>query len=158
MSAATLRIVSGGQAGVDRGALDAALACGRPCGGWCPEGRLAEDGPIPSRYPLTELPGGGYRARTRRNVVDSDATLIVTFGTPSGGTAATLDDCRTESRPVLVIDAMTVDHETALVQLRAFLAAHAVGVLNVAGPRASGHADGYAYTRALLVRLFGDAA
>src|SRR5210317_1948565 len=87
VSDARLRIVSGGQTGVDRGALDAALTLGRVCGGWCPEGRLADDGPIPARYPLQELPGGGYRARTRRNVRDSDATLIVTFGAPTGGTA-----------------------------------------------------------------------
>lgn len=156
MSSEPIRIVSGGQTGVDRAALDAALAHGFACGGWCPEGRLAEDGAIPARYPLRELPGGGYRARTRHNVRDSDATLIVTFGAPTGGTAATLDDCRALGRPVLVIDAQTLDPDTAVMRLRAFLARHAVAVLNVAGPRASGHPDAYTYARALLERLLGN--
>jgi len=84
-----LRVVSGGQTGVDRGALDAALERGVPCGGWCPAGRLAEDGVIPARYPVTELRGAGYDERTRKNVEDSDGTLIVTFGRATGGTART---------------------------------------------------------------------
>jgi hypothetical protein len=158
VSTGNLRIVSGGQSGVDRGALDAALALGCPCGGWCPEGRLAEDGPIPARYPLRELPGGGYRARTRCNVRDSDATLIVTFGTPTGGTAATLDDCRALGRPVLVIDGDAADIATAAEHLGAFLAQQHVAVLNVAGPRASGHSRAYAYARALLERHLSGAA
>jgi hypothetical protein len=101
---------AGGQTGVDRGALDAALYFGMPCGGWCPEGRQAEDGQISGRYPLTELPGAGYLARTRKNVEDSDATLIVTFGPPIGGTARVLEHCLRVGKPHLVIDAT---HTTA---------------------------------------------
>lgn len=71
------KIVSGGQTGVDRGALDASLKSNFPCGGWCPGDRSAEDGTIPERYPLTPLPGGGFRQRTRQNVADSDGTLIL---------------------------------------------------------------------------------
>jgi hypothetical protein len=74
---ALIKIISGGQTGVDRGALDAALAVKFPCGGWCPADRRAEDGSIPGRYPLTPLPGGGYRERTRQNVIDSDGTATV---------------------------------------------------------------------------------
>jgi hypothetical protein len=69
---ALIKIVSGGQTGVDRGTLDAALAADFPCGGWCPGDRAAEDGTIPERYPLVPLPNGDYRQRTRINVVDSD--------------------------------------------------------------------------------------
>ncbi|MDX1594069.1 MAG: putative molybdenum carrier protein [Gammaproteobacteria bacterium] len=148
-----IRIVSGGQTGVDRAALDAALAAGVPCGGWCPEGRLAEDGAIPEGYPVRELPGGGYHARTRRNVLDSDATLVVTVGPPSGGTAATLEACRQLGRPVLVVDAAQEPTGTAVARLEAFVEAHRVGVLNVAGPRASGAPGAYALARAVLDRF-----
>ena len=102
---AGLRIVSGGQTGADRAALDAALAAGVPCGGWCPAGRRAEDGVIPARYPLVELAGGGYPARTRRNVVDSDGTVVMAYGPPTGGTRLTVDLCRQVGRPYLVVDA-----------------------------------------------------
>src|SRR5215472_17958492 len=132
----SLTIVSGGQTGVDRAALDAALSLGYPCGGWCPAGRLAEDGPIPARYPVTELAGADYPARTRQNVIDSDGTLVVTYGPPSGGTARTIQFCQQHHRPLLVIDAARTDPERAAQDARRFLAEQKVQRLNVAGPRA----------------------
>jgi hypothetical protein len=84
-----LKIISGGQTGVDRGALEAALSASFPCGGWCPAGRKAEDGVIPEKYPVTPLPGGGYRARTRKNVQESDGTVILAPGELTGETALT---------------------------------------------------------------------
>src|SRR5450631_3978490 len=101
---ALTKIVSGGQTGVDRGALDAALAAGFPCGGWCPADRRAEDGPIPQRYPLTPLPGAGYRQRTQQNLIDSDGTAILFYGTLSGGTKLTRDSCVREKKPFVVLD------------------------------------------------------
>ncbi|HKI87146.1 MAG TPA: putative molybdenum carrier protein, partial [Thermoanaerobaculia bacterium] len=129
------RIVSGGQTGVDRGALDAALARGFPCGGWCPEGRLVEDGAIPERYPVTELSGAGYPERTLRNVLDSDATAILAFGTLEGGSALTRELCVEHGKPHLVIDAESTSPKRAAALLRRFLDEHAIRVLNVAGPR-----------------------
>jgi len=132
-----LEIFSGGQTGVDRGALDAALELGNPCGGWCPDGREAEDGPIPDRYPLTELKGAGYPERTRRNVEDSDATLIIHSGRLSGGTQLTLDACRQFGRPACLIDAAEVSAAEGARIVRAFIDGHDIQRLNVAGPRAS---------------------
>src|SRR3954447_23558628 len=98
------KLISGGQTGVDRAALDVALALGIPCGGWCPKGRKAEDGPIPERYPLTETPSGSYSQRTRWNVRDADATLILTWGQPTSGTLLTVNACRGTDKPHLVLD------------------------------------------------------
>jgi putative molybdenum carrier protein len=129
------RIVSGGQTGVDRAALDVALELGLPCGGWCPRGRRAEDGPIAERYPLQETPAAEYEQRTEWNVRDSDATLVLTSGVPSGGTALTVRAARRLGRPVLVVDPTAAD---AAEQIRAWLLEAGVRTLNVAGPRESG--------------------
>ena len=145
-----MQIISGGQTGVDRAALDAALSLGVPCGGWCPAGRRAEDGVIPLRYPLSELPGGGYDERTRRNVEDSDATLVVAFGPASGGTARTIEFCRQVGRPHLIVDAAIVPLEEAGRRAVEFVTAGDLRRLNVAGPRASGEPRAHAYAYALV--------
>jgi hypothetical protein len=95
-------IVSGGQTGVDRGALDAALGARFPCGGWARGDRMAEDGVIPQRYPLMPLPKGGYRQRTRLNVVDSDGTAILLYETLKGDTRLTRNLCALEKRPYIL--------------------------------------------------------
>jgi hypothetical protein len=128
------KIVSGGQTGVDRSALDAALEVGIPHGGWCPRGRLAEDGRIPRRYRLRQTGSPDYKVRTEQNVLDSDATLIVTRGEPSGGTELTRRLAERHGRPCLVVD---LEGNPDADQVRAWLAAEAVAVLNVAGPRES---------------------
>ena len=141
------KIVSGGQTGVDRAALDAALAHDVPVGGWCPRGRRAEDGRIPDRYPLRETPSTAYEQRTAWNVRDSDGTLIVTDGTLEGGTALTMTEAKQQGRPVL--HARTAD-PVPVPMIRAWGEDHDVRVLNVAGPRAS-EVDGiYDAARALL--------
>ena len=141
-----LKIVSGGQTGVDRGALDAAIQCNIPCGGWCPEGRKAEDGVIPDIYPVVELPGGGYPERTLKNVLDSDGTVIIYFGTTSGGTELTLDYCRDNNKPCLLIDASNISPKTAAQQITEFIKTLPGETLNCAGPRHSNNKKGYEYT------------
>ena len=148
-----LQIISGGQAGVDRGALDAALELGAQCGGWCPEGRRAEDGRIPGRYPLTELEGAGYPERTRQNVAGSDGTLIIHFGPLSDGTLLTLRICEELLKPVALIDAAEVSLEEGARTARAFIDTHDIHRLNVAGPRASHWPEAHDYARDLIHAL-----
>ncbi len=126
------KIVSGGQTGVDRAALDVALELGLGAGGWCPLGRRAEDGVIPRRYPLRETEDVAYDARTRLNVRDSGATLILCHGPPGGGTALTIEMARELGRPHLVVDLAGGADPAAV---RAWLGGLETQVLNVAGPR-----------------------
>lgn len=144
------KLVSGGQTGVDRAALDAALARGFPCGGWCPQGRRAEDGTIPDRYPLIELHGAGYLARTLRNVDDSDGTLIVHFGAPSGGTKRTWRHCVETGKPHLLVDGRNASVASTVEAAAEFCVARRIAVLNVAGPRASGEPRAYDYALAVI--------
>jgi hypothetical protein len=141
------RVVSGGQTGVDRAALDVALELGLSCGGWCPRGRRAEDGPIAERYPLQETPAAEYEQRTEWNVRDSDATLVLTSGAPSGGTALTLRLAWRLGRPVLIVDPAAGD---AAEQIRSWLLGAGVRTLNVAGPRESGTPGIYRAAQAVL--------
>ena len=150
MAIEDLTIISGGQTGADRAALDAALAAGVPCGGWCPDGRLAEDGVIPEKYPLVELPGANYSKRTRANVQDSDGTVIFYCRSPTGGTELTLKHCLTTPRPYLLIDATVFTAERAAERIREFIVEHSLKRLNVAGPRASNVPAIYPYVQDVL--------
>lgn len=154
-----LTIVSGGQAGVDRGALDAALELGNPCCGWCPKGRAAEDGPIPLRYPLQQIEGG-YAQRTRRNVEETDGTLVLYRGTLTEGTQLTLELCNELGKPVCLVDADDSSPAMAAVSALEFIVERGIEKLNVAGPRESHwtHAHEYAYdaVHALILMLWHD--
>ena len=142
-----IKIISGGQTGVDRGALDAALATGIECGGWCPSGRLAEDGEIPERYPLKELENRNYQDRTLQNVIDSDGTVIFYFGKLEGGTKLTLIFCKRLGKPHLGLNANEIDEQRAVELIRAFTLKYPIKVLNIAGPRASKVKRAHEYTK-----------
>jgi hypothetical protein len=148
-----LKIISGGQTGADRAALDAAMALGIPCGGWCPAGRRAEDGAIDLKYPLVELPNAGYRQRTRQNVIDSDGTVAMAFGALTGGSKLTVDFCARLGRPCLVIDAELTTAGEAAVLVAVFLLRHRIHSLNVAGPRASGQPGIYSFVYDVIAQL-----
>lgn len=139
------KIISGGQTGVDRGALDAALAADFPCGGWCPPGRLAEDGIIPEQYPLIEMPCGRYRQRTIKNLRDAHGTLIIYFGAPKTGTLLTANECLRRKLQHLLIDASQFSVDQAIGLAARFIEENRVETLNVAGPRASAAPEAYHY-------------
>ena len=131
------RIVSGGQTGVDRAALDAAMEVGIEVGGWCPAGRWAEDGPIDPRYPLRETASGDPADRTRKNVEDSEATLVICMGEPMGGTALTIEIAGEIDRPLLIVDPSSTDATRSAATIRRWLDDLRPRILNVAGPRES---------------------
>jgi predicted Rossmann fold nucleotide-binding protein DprA/Smf involved in DNA uptake len=151
-----VKIVSGGQTGVDRAALDVALKRGIACRGWCPAGRLDEFGKIPGHYPLQELENGGFAERTRQNVIESDGTVIIYDRQLSGGTEETVRYCRELNRPHVLIDASKVSSETGADLVRNFVTKYSVDILNVAGPRQSGWPDGYNYAARTLERFLSD--
>ena len=131
-----MKIISGGQTGVDRGALDVAIELDLPCGGWCPRGRRAEDGPIADRYPLHETPTEEYPPRTEWNIRDADGTLVLTRGTPDRGTALSVKLANRHRKPLCVVDLDQSPPDEAA-RVRQWLRQQSIVVLNVAGPRES---------------------
>ena len=148
------RIVSGGQTGVDRAALDVALELGLPCGGWCPKGRRAEDGMLDARYPLRETPSDEYLERTEWNVRDSDATLILNRGALTGGTAQTLLFAHRLRKPCLIIGLSGTADPSGMLE---WVERQHVRTLNVAGPRESKSPGVYEASVALMRRLLNAA-
>lgn len=147
------KIISGGQTGADRAGLDWAIANNIPHGGWCPAGRLAEDGSLNERYHLIETESPGYRQRTKRNVQDSDGTLILNLGPLEGGTFSTVRLAEKQSKPFLVIalDEGVTDEAVTIVQ--DWLNDNGIQVLNIAGPRESKRPRIYDLTMAMMKRL-----
>lgn len=144
------RIVSGGQSGVDRAGLDAALACGVPIGGWCPRGRRAEDGPIPDHYPMIETEAEDYDVRTMWNVRDSDATLILATEPLNGGTSMTAEFADDLGRPRMIIDPASVDGPREAAR---WIVRENIAVLNIAGPRESKQPGIYQSALAFVTEL-----
>ena len=145
------KIVSGGQTGVDRAALDAAIALGIAHGGWCPRGRLAEDGRIRRRYRLKETPSAIYAQRTEWNLRDSDGTLIINRGPLDGGTWYTAQLAARYRKPLLILQ---LERRIDPARVRAWLRRNRIGILNVAGPRESKRPGICGASRSVLMRLF----
>ena len=148
------KVVSGGQTGVDRAALEAAIELGIEHGGWCPRGRLAEDGVIPAHFNLVETESPLYHVRTQRNIVDSDATLILHFGKVTGGTLLTRRLARSHGRPLLETN---LQEDRPPLEALDWLRANSIQVLNVAGPRESSRVGTQVTARVWLVELLAAA-
>jgi hypothetical protein len=133
-----MKVISGGQTGVDQAGLDAAIALDIKHGGFCPRNRRSEKGPIPKKYELEELATFSYVDRTKQNIVDSDGTLIVTEGDLNGGTLMTKEFCVTSSKPLWVVDLKSASIDDLIRNFITFVTFEPKTVtLNVAGPRES---------------------
>ena len=131
------KIISGGQTGVDQAALDVAIALGIPHGGWIPKGRKTENGALPDKYRLKEMPTSSYAKRTEQNVIDSEGTLIISLGPLTGGSELTHKTAMLHDRPCLHIDLGTLNTPQAVKTIRSWIIRHGIGILNIAGPRAN---------------------
>lgn len=147
------KIISGGQTGVDRAALDFAIKHDIPHGGWLPKGRKTEDGTLPEKYQLQEMPTPDYSKRTEQNVLDSDGTLIVSHGMLTGGSALTLFLAEKHGKPCLHIDLNLLSTEEAVRIINKWIQWHKLKVLNVAGPRAGKDSKIYEATMSLLEQV-----
>jgi hypothetical protein len=148
------KIISGGQTGVDRAALDAAIANGIACGGWCPSGRHADDGPIPDRYPLQETADMDHTVRTEHNVRDSDGTLVMYRGKLQGGTAYAALMAGHLKRPVM---ALNLDESNDPAAVTAWIAENRIRVLHIGGQRELSSPGIYAAARALIEAILAAA-
>jgi hypothetical protein len=153
-----VKIISGGQTGVDRAALDVALKHGIECGGWCPAGRFDEFGLIPDQYPLQELKTGGFTKRTLQNVKDSDGTVVIHTGKLGGGTEQTVRFCVELNRPHQVIDAAQLSPEEGANLIADFVRNNNTAILNIAGPRQSEWPEGYDFASSALESFLTDRA
>ena len=149
------KIISGGQTGADRAALDVALKFGIPHGGWIPKGRIAEDGRLSDKYRLREMPTDSYPARTEKNVQESDGTLIIARGQLTGGTDYTRKMTLRHKKQLLGIDLNLVSHFDAASLIASWIRIQKVKVLNVAGPRASEDQQIYSDVVIILEQVIG---
>ena len=131
------KIISGGQTGADRAALDFAIKHGIPYGGWVPKGRKTEDGTLPEKYHLQEMPTGQYSKRTEKNVLDSDGTLILSHGLLTGGSALTTGFAEHHGKPWIHIDLEMTSYPEAAIMIREWVGRNSITIMNVAGARAS---------------------
>jgi hypothetical protein len=151
--AAPQLILSGGQTGVDRAALDWAISHGMAHGGWCPRGRTALDGPIPERYMLQETEATGYSQRTRMNVRDADATLIIHHGPLLGGTRLTCRFADEMNKPVQLVD-LSKDWPSQTRQVQVWWTEVGLSSLNMAGPSEARVTGIYVLTLEFLQQLW----
>lgn len=147
-----IKIISGGQTGVDRAALDFAMRTGIVCGGWCPKNRKAEDGPIDKKYPLKETSDASYETRTKLNVQDSDGTLIIYDGKLDDGTLLTVELAQKLEKPLLMID-LSGEKDINWQKVSNWINFNYIEILNIAGPRESANPGIYVITLNFLEEL-----
>ena len=144
------KVISGGQTGVDRAGLDAGIEIGLPIGGYVPKGRLAEDGQVPDKYPMTETGSKDYKERTKRNVLESDGTLIINIGPMVSGTALTARIALELNKPLMIVQLDQTCQTSAVID---WLDENQIQILNIAGPRESKIPGIYEQTKMFLIKV-----
>jgi hypothetical protein len=147
-------IISGGQTGADQAALDVAIKLAIPHGGWIAKGRKNENGRLPDKYQLKEMPAGSRASHAEQNLLDSDGTLIVSHGKLTGGSEFVRKMAMHHERPWLHIDLSRMIAFKAARKLRLWIRSHKIEVLNIAGPRASKDPEIYRDTVEILETAF----
>jgi hypothetical protein len=148
------KIISGGQTGADRAALDVAIVLGIPHGGWIPKGRITEEGPLPEKYPLQEMPTTSYPKRTEQNVIDSDGTLIISHGSLTGGSAYTRKMAMKHGKPSFHTDVNKLPTFQAAMVIEEWISKNKIETLNVAGPRSSKDPQIYGLVTVILELVY----
>ncbi len=148
------KIISGGQTGADQAALDVAINLGIPHGGWIPRGRITEIGVLDNKYKLKEMETTSYNKRTEQNVIDSDGTLIISYGRLTGGSDFTREMALLHHRPWLHIDLNKTGAFQAAGKIKSWITENEIEVLNVAGPRASKDPGIYQATVDIIETVF----
>ena len=148
------KIISGGQTGADQAALDVAIKLKISHGGWLPKGRLTEKGALENKYKLKELPTTSYEKRTKKNIIDSDGTLILSNGILTGGSLLTKEYAFFLKKPHLHIDLLSTSFIDAIYYIRVWVDKYNIKILNIAGSRASKDPNIYKRTFDLLCMLF----
>ncbi|RLC23375.1 MAG: hypothetical protein DRH93_07475 [Deltaproteobacteria bacterium] len=144
------KIISGGQTGADRAALDVAIKFNIEHGGWIPKGRRTEEGPLPSKYQLDEMDTNDYRQRTKQNIIDSHGTVIISRGNLTGGSKLTQSFAKVVGKPNCYIDLLNTDEFEASIILKSFILENGIKILNVAGPRMSHNPGIYMDVKTIL--------
>lgn len=149
------KIISGGQTGADQAGLDAAIELGIPHGGWIPKGRKTEEGPLPAKHKLKEMRTTSYPKRTEENILDSEGTVIFTFGKLTGGSELTRKLAKMHGFPCIHVDLSKVTVGEGANLVRSWIEKHNIKVLNVAGSRASKAPAAYDITKQILKAALG---
>lgn len=153
MTGILLKIISGGQTGVDQAGLDVAIKLNIPYGGWIPKGRLTEAGPLPEKYDLQEMPTKSYPLRTEKNVIDSDGTVIISHGKLTDGSDYTRKMAEKQCKAWIHLDMAKMSLDYAVRLLKTWVTDNGIRTLNVAGPRASKDPEIYTVTVKVLENL-----
>ena len=148
------KIISGGQTGADRAALDVAIKFIIPHGGWIPKGRITEEGPLPDKYKLQEMSTSSYPVRTEQNVIDSDGTLIISHGELTGGSAYTRKMAMKHGKPWCHADLYKLPTFQAAIIIEEWISKYGIEALNVAGPRASKDPSIYGLVTVILELVY----